>query len=114
MATLSTRRGYHILAWTDPQSKKRRRISLGKVGTIPKRDLEDLLRIKEYELSTGARLLNVHRRPAPCFAEFVRGYLLWHQGEFPDSHYRIGQIVDDHLLSHFGPTPLNLITVEKA
>lgn len=114
MATLSARRGYHILSWTDPQSKKRRRLSLGRVGTIPKRDLEDLLRIKEYELSTGARLLNVHRRPAPCFAQFVKTYLLWHQAEFPDSHYRVVQIVDDHLTAHFGETPLNLITIQQA
>jgi integrase len=114
MATLSTRRGYHILAWTDPGTKKRKRISLGKVGTIPKRDLDDLLRIKDYELSTGARLLHAHRRPAPRFSEFVTGYLLWHRAEFPTSHYRTGQIVDDHLLGHFGTTPLNLISIEQA
>ena len=114
MATITARRGYHILNWTDPQTKKRKRRSLGKVGTIPKRDLDDILRIKEYELSTGAKLLNVHRRPAPCFAEFVTAYLLWHQAEYPDSNYRVAQIVDDHLIEHFGKTPLNLITKEQA
>lgn len=114
MATLSVRRGYHILSWTDQHTKKRKRISLGKVGMLPKRDLDDLLRIKEYELSTGARLLNVHRRPSPRFEEFVTGYLLWHQAEYPTSNYRVAQIVDDHLLGHFGPTPLNLISITQA
>jgi hypothetical protein len=67
MATITIRRGRHVLNWTDPQTGKRRHTPLGKVGTIPKRELDDILRIKEYELSTGARLLNVHRRPAPRF-----------------------------------------------
>ena len=113
MAKITTRRGYHVLAWTDPDTGKRKRISLGKVGAIPRKDLDDILRIKEYELSTGARLLNVHRRPAPCFEEFVRDYLLWHQGEYPDSNYRVAQIIDDHLTPHFGLTPLNLISVQQ-
>jgi len=113
VAKITSRRGYHVLAWTDPDTGKRRRVSLGKVGTIPRKDLDDILRIKEYELSTGARLLNIHRRPAPRFEEFVRDYLLWHQGEYPDSNYRVAQIIDDHLTPHFGLTPLNLITVQQ-
>lgn len=108
MATISERRGYHILSWT--QEGQRHRVSLGKVGTIPKRDLADILRIKEYELSTGARLLNVHRRPAPRFEAYARDYLIWHRAEYPDSHYRVEQIIFDHLLPHFGTTPLNLIS----
>lgn len=113
MATITDRRGYHVLNWTDPQTSKRRQTSLGKVGTIPKRDLEDILRIKEYELSTGAKLLNVHRRPAPRFDQFVTDYLLWHQAEYPDSNYRTAQIIDQHLLPEFGPIPLNLLAVDK-
>jgi integrase len=114
MATITDRRGYHILNWTDPQTGRRRNKSLGKVGTIPKRDLDDLLRIKEYELSTGARLLNVHRRPAPRFEEYARTYLIWHRAEYPDSHYRVEQIAFDHLIPHFGGTPLNLLSIEQA
>jgi integrase len=112
MATLTTRLGYHILSWTE--DGKRRRVSLGKVGTIPKRELDDILRIKEYELSTGARLLHANRRPAPRFEHFVTDYLLWHRAEYPDSHYRVSQIVHDHLLEPFGATPLNLLTVKQA
>lgn len=113
MATITTRRGFHILNWTDPDTDKRRHLSLGKVGTLPKRDLEDILRTKEYELSTGARILNSHRRPAPRFDSFVRDYRLWHQAEYPDSHYRVAQIIDDHLLDEFGATALNLLTVKQ-
>lgn len=113
MATITDRRGYHRLNWTDPTTGRRRSKSLGKVGTIPKRDLDDILRIKEYEHSTGAKLLNVHRRPAPRFEAFARDYLIWHKAEYPDSHYRVEQIVFDHLLPHFGGTPLNLITEQQ-
>jgi integrase len=113
MATITVRRGYHILNWTDPDTDKRRHKSLGKVGAIPKRDLDDILRIKQYELSTGARLLNVHRRPAPAFSQYVSSYKLWHQAEYPDSTYRVQQIIDDHLSPHFGNTPLNLISLEQ-
>lgn len=113
MATITTRRGRHILNWTDPQTDKRKHTPLGKVGTIPKRELDDILRIKEYELSTGAKLLNAHRRPAPRFEDFVRSYKLWHQAEYPDSTYRVQQIIDDHLTPEFGLTPLNLLKPEK-
>lgn len=113
MATITIRRGYHILSWTDPDTNKRRRVSLGKVGAIPKRDLDAILTTKQYELSTGARILNAHRRPAPRFEEFVRDYLLWHQAEYPDSNYRVAQIIHDHLTDEFGLTPLNLLTVKQ-
>lgn len=114
MAKITARGSYHILSWTDPQTQKRHRVSLGKIGTIPKRDLDDILRIKEYELSTGAKLLHAHRRPAPLFRDFARDYLMWHRMEYPDSHYRVAQILHDHLIPEFGLTPLNLLQVEKA
>lgn len=120
MATITERRGYHILNWsgpdTDPRTGKprRHRLSLSKVGAIPKRDLDAILATKQYELSTGAKLLNAHRRPAPRFEDFVRReYLPWHRGEYPDSHYRVEQIALDHLIPHFGASALNLITVEQ-
>ncbi len=114
MATITARRGYHTLSWTDPDTGKRRRQPLGKLGTIPRRDLDDILRAKEYELSTGARILNAHRRPAPRFEHFIRDYLLWHRAEYPDSHYRVEQIIYDHLVPEFGLTALNLVSVKQA
>lgn len=120
MAKITTRGSFHILSWSGPDANpatgklKRHRQSIGRVGTIPKRDLDDILRIKGYELSTGARLLNANRRPAPRFDKFAVDYLLWHKAEYPDSHYRVAQIIDDHLIPEFGSTPLNLISVERA
>jgi integrase len=114
VAKITERKGYYTLAWTEPDTGQRRRVSIGKVGTIPKRELDDILRIKEYEISAGARLLNAHRRPAPTFGQFVAKYKLWHQAEYPDSTYRTAQIIDDHLLPEFGATPMNLITVDQA
>ena len=112
MAKLSTRGNYWILSWT--QDGRRRRQSLGRVDILPKRDVDACLRIKQYELSTGARLLNLHRRPAPRFDQFVRDYLLWHRMEYPASHYRVEQIVFDHLIPAFGLKPLNLIEPAEA
>lgn len=114
MATITERDGYHTLSWTDPDTDKRHRLSLGKVGTIPKRDLDSILTAKQYEISTGARLLNAHRRPAPRFEDFVKEYLLWHRAEYPSSHWRTEQIVYHHLLPEFGLTPLNLVSVKQA
>jgi integrase len=119
MAKITNRNGFYYLCWSGPEiSAKGRKIrhsqSLGKVGVVPAQDLKDALNIKEYELSTAARLLNVHRRPAPTFRNFVADYLLWHKAEFPDSHYRVEQIVLDHLLTQeWADTPLNLILVEQ-
>lgn len=109
MAKLGTRGNYWILSWTD-EAGKRHRDSLGRIDALPKRDAEACLRIKRYELSTGARLLNAHRRPAPRFDTWLTDYLLWHRMEYPSSHYRIQQIALDHLKPEFGLLPLNLIT----
>lgn len=120
MAKISNRGNYHTLNWSGPEidpktgKPERHRVSLGKIGTIPKRDLDDILRIKEYELSTGAKLLHANRRPSPRFADFASDYLMWHGLEYPDSHYRVAQILSDHLIPEFGLTPLNLITVPQA
>lgn len=114
MAKLSTRGNYHIISWKDPQTGDRHRESLGKIGVIPQSDLDAILKIRNYEESTAARILHHHRRPAPTFGDFAKRYKLWHQGEYPDSTYRVAQIIDDHLIPHFGTTPLNLLSVEQA
>jgi integrase len=114
MATITSRKGYRVLNFTDPETDKRRHVSLAKVGVLSAKQERDILIAKEFELSTGAKLLNVHRRPAPRFQDFARDYLIWHRLEYPDSHYRVAQILHDHLIPEFGLTPLNLLTVEKA
>lgn len=107
MATLTTRRGYWILSWTE--GAQRRRQSLGQVSAVPRKDAEACRTAKEYELSTGARLLNANRKPAPRLDYFVRDYLLWHRMEYPSSHYRTAQVLLDHILPRFGLLPMNLI-----
>lgn len=113
MATLTRRNGYWQLNWTDPETSKRRHDSLGLISAVPERDANAILKAKQYELSYGAKLLNAHRRPAPRFDHFAAEYKFWHQAEYPDSTFRVAQIIDDHLIPTFGPTPLNLLTVKS-
>lgn len=109
MATLTVRKGYWILNYSDDTG--RHRISLGSVDAVPKREAEAVRLAKEYELSTGARLLRVGHPPAPTLGRFCADYLLWHRTEYPDSHYRVDQILQQHILPRFHLTPLNLIKV---
>lgn len=114
MATQYERNGYVYLSWTDPDTKKRKYQSIAKVGLLSKRELADILKAKEYELSTGARILNAHKRPVHTFRDFVIDYLRWHAVEYPDSHFRVDQICTDHLLkASFAGKPMNLITIEE-
>lgn len=110
MATLTVRRGYYVLNWRD--SAGRHRKTLGRKDILPKRDAEGILRAKQFELSTGAKLLRIGRSPAPEFGQFAREYLGWHRGEFPSSHFRVAQIVEDHLLPRWEFTPLDLLSIQ--
>ncbi len=64
MATITTRRGRHILNWTDPETGQRKHTPLGKVGSIPKRELDDLLRIKGIGRK-ALKLIRSYPRPRP-------------------------------------------------
>lgn len=110
MATLTVRKGYWILNYSDDTG--RHRLSLGSVDAVPAREAEAVRLAKEYELSTGTRLLRVGTPPAPTFGHFIAGYLLWHRSEYPHSHYRVAQILEQHIIPRFHLTPLNLIKVE--
>lgn len=120
MAKLTIKQGRHYLDWRDPSRPgpdgrgKRARTCLGKVGTIARSQLDAILKAKEFELSTAATLLHANRRPAPTFSEFAHDYLIWHKGKFPDSHFRVAQIVDDHILPEFGHVAMNLVSVDQA
>lgn len=97
MATLKPRDGYWQLDWTDEAG--RHRPSLGKIGVVSKRQAEHILKLKELELSTGNRWLGITR--SLSFGEYAPDYLLWHRHEYPASHYRVEQIVRQHLLPRF-------------
>lgn len=109
MATLTERAGYWILNWSDGQG--RHRTSLGRTDVLPKAEALSILRAKQYELSTGATILRANRAPVATFGEFCRQYIPWHNAEYPDSHFRVAQIVEQHLLPKFEFTPLDRMTI---
>ena len=55
-----------------------------------------------------------HARPSvgvvaaagPIFADWAGRYALWHSQEYPDSYYRVEQILRVHLIPTFGRSPL--------
>lgn len=111
MATVTQRRGYYILNFSD--EKGRHRVSLGRVGVLPERQVQSILKAKQLELSTGARLLGQPLSRALNFGQYVREYLAWHEGEYPHSHYRVRQILNDHLLPRFQYLPLDMIAARE-
>lgn len=111
MATITIRRGYYILNWADEAGRHRK--SLGRVGILAERDVRRILQDKQLELSTGAQLLGLARRRSVMFGQYAREYLHWHSREFPDSHYRVEQIVRDHLLPRFEFVPLDMLAVRE-
>ena len=55
MATLTRRRGYWILNWSDASGRHRQ--SLGRVDILSDRSAREILRVKQLELSTGTSIL---------------------------------------------------------
>ena len=110
MATLRVISGAYVLDWRDAEGK-RHRDTLGKVGVLPEREANRILKQRNLELEAGFRILNPGT--APTFGEFIPDYLAWHDAEFPASHYRIEQIVNDYLLPEFEFTPLDCLQVQK-
>jgi integrase len=109
MATLTVRDGkYHVLNWTD-DSGERHRTQLGRVGILTKRQLADILKAKQLEESTGAKLLGIRLSRAPFFGVYAVDYLEWHALEYPDSNQRVDQIVRDYLLERWQYTRLDAI-----
>lgn len=98
MATLRKIDGSWTIDWRDPGGRRHRK-ALGRVADLPERDARRILKQKNLELTTGFGLLNPPR--VQTFGQFAPDYLLWHAAEFPASHYRIKQIVEQHLLPEF-------------
>lgn len=110
MATITVRAGHYILNWS--HGGQRHRKSLGKVETLTKKQVADILKAKELGLSTGAQLLGLRTGPVLSFGQYAEGYLAWHGLEYPDSHYRIRQIVQQHILPVFGLVPLDAVSAK--
>lgn len=106
MASLQRVKGRYVLQWRDALGQHKRVI--GRIGILPAKEADRIARAKQYELDTGRFVLGAP--PSAFFNDFVADYLAWHLREFPDSHYRVRQIVDDHLLPVFRNKRLGEIT----
>jgi integrase len=98
MATLRAIDGAWVLDWRD-QDGGRHRDTLGRIGKFPEKEARRILKLRNAQLSAGYRILNPEE--APTFASFVSDYLLWHAAEYPASHQRVRQIVEDYLTPAF-------------
>lgn len=79
------------------------RVSLGQISES---EADDIRLAKELELRTGARVLSY----APMFGEIADEYLTWRKSEYPDSQFRVEQIVRQHLVPAFQYTALDALT----
>jgi len=103
MATINWRRGPRgasaQLNWFE--AGQQRRVSLGRISPT---DAEIRRKEKELELATGRKLFIA----SALFDDHLERYLIWHRSEYPDSHYRVAQIAEQHF-GRFRGRPLSQI-----
>jgi integrase len=96
MATIEWRTGkrgrYAYLNWSDNEGQHRTSL-----GAISEHEAETRRLFKELEQRTGRPILSV----APLVGMVAVAYLEWHKDQYPDSHYRTKQIVEDHIVPKF-------------
>lgn len=96
MATIEWRPGkrgrYAYLQWSDNDGQHRKSL-----GPVSEDEAETHRLAKELELRTGQRVIST----APLVGVVAAAYLDWHKLQYPDSHYRVAQIVNDHILPAF-------------
>lgn len=101
MARLRPRGKYWELAWSGPDrdpktgQKNRHTRGLGRRSEVRKRDAERALEELRRELFFAEHGLSAPL--SPTVAGWREDYLTWHEAEFPDSHYRTRQILEQHL-----------------
>ena len=105
MATIKKRGKSWELTWSEPGCKSQRRKS---PGQISKKDAQTILHAKEVELKTGRNTL-IHATSGMYFEAFATEYLDWHKFQHPDSHSRIYQLTQHHLIPHFKYHTLQMI-----
>lgn len=94
MARLRPRGAYWELAWTDGAGKRRSR-SLGRRSAISERDAKLALKKLQRDI-----FLEKHRLTAPVsptVSAWRTEYLAWHAAQYPSSHYRVAQILEQHV-----------------
>jgi integrase len=96
MATIEWRPGkkgrYAYLNWSDNEGQHRKSL-----GPVSEHEAETHRLAKELEQRTGQSVISV----APLVGVVAVAYLEWHKDQYPDSHYRTKQIIDDHIVPKF-------------
>jgi integrase len=102
MARLRPRGPYWELAWSGPDvdpatgKKNRHTRNLGRRDTVPKRDADLALRELQRSLFLDEHRL---RAPvAPTLTGWAQDYLTWHALQWPAAHYRVRQVIEQHIL----------------
>jgi integrase len=108
--TIRTERGtkYRQLNWSENGVQQRR--SLGRLDEVTPEAARIALNAKRLELDTGRPVFIT----SPVIEDHARDYLTWHAGEYPDSHFRIKGIIEQHILTsrHFAGKRLSAITTK--
>lgn len=108
MVSLSKRKGKkgttYTLRWRE--GGKQHREPLGAVSAKEARIRRDA---KSLELRTGKAVYSY----AISFTQLADAYKAWHAVQYPDSHLRIRQIIDQHLVPDFRIDPINQISPAK-
>jgi integrase len=102
VAGLYKRGAAWYLSWVESGRQRRRSL-----GAVTRAEAETARRAKEAQLGAVAGA-------GPSFAEWAQVYAEWHAQEYPDSYYRVEQILRCHLIPAFGDTPLAALTRDAA
>lgn len=68
----------------------------------------------ERKLIEFEALQDLSELSGPTFIEFSFEYVKWHAFEYPSSHWRVRQILEQYLIPHFGNTRLNELEISEA
>lgn len=91
------------LNWVDTDGRKQRK----SLGPITETEAEAARLAKEQQLGAVAAA-------GPSFAAWAERYADWHSREYPDSYFRVEQILRCYLVPHFGAVPLLAINRDLA
>lgn len=106
MARLRTRKvngvAYYELAWSGPDAdpatgkKARHTQSLGRRDSVPRKLADEALDALRRQLFSDKH--GISRPAAPTCREWADEYLRWHAAQWPSSHYRTSQVLEQHVL----------------
>ncbi|MCA3067484.1 MAG: site-specific integrase [Rhodocyclaceae bacterium] len=89
--------------------------SAGRVaGGLRESEVKELARRKDRELVIAQNAPQI-ADAGQHFDDYVVEYLAWHAGEYPHSHNRIAQIIEQHIAPHFDMllTEIEQVDVER-